>query len=117
MASGTLGEKYKYAKERGEIQRQIFEDILEFDEVVVHNDLSKDAMIGELNKLKDRADAFEKNRGKKDVFAIAVVYVGYFLDHVTYKPHEGVSKARGWKPIETSTTDKSVYCSKYILTP
>ena len=45
MASGTLGEKYKYAKERGEIQRQIFEDILEFDEVVVHNDLSKDAMM------------------------------------------------------------------------
>jgi hypothetical protein len=96
--------------------RQIFEDQLDFNEVTVHTDLTKDEWIKELNELKDVSDAFEKKRGKKEVLCIAIVVVGYFLDHVTYKPHEVVSTAAGWKKVETKTLDSSVYCGKYCLT-
>ena len=59
--------------------------------MTVHNDLSKAEMIEELNSLKTRSDEFEKTRGEKDVLAIAVIFIGYFLDHATYKPHELIS--------------------------
>ena len=72
-------------------------------------------MIKELNSLKKRSDDFEKSRGEKDVLAIAVINVGYFLDHVTYLPHVEISKKAGWKAVAPST-DKSFYDHFYALT-
>ena len=98
-SSKLFNSKEVYATERAEVQRQIFKDILEFDEVTVHNDPSKADMIKELNALKKRSDEFEKTRGDKDVLAIAVINIGYFLDLETDLTHVNISKKAGWKAV------------------
>ena len=87
MHTNAKGLVYKFAEERAEIHRTIFEEVLEFSEVRVFKNVSKANIIGELGEIKIRADAFEKDRGNKDLLAIAIVNIGFYLDLVTYKPH------------------------------
>ena len=72
-------------------------------------------MIGELGSIKSRADEFEKDRGSKDLLAIAIINIGFYLDLVTYKPHATLAESCGYKAPENST-DGSVYSGKYALT-
>ena len=95
--------------------RHLFKVVLEFDEVTVHTDISKDQMIGELGSLNIRAEEFQASSSSKEFLAIAIVNIGFYLDLVTYKPHATLAEACGYTPPERST-DGSVYSGKYALT-
>ena len=94
----------------------MFKKTLEFSEVETHTNLSKEQMIAVLDKLKTRADEFEKTAGAKDRLAIAVVNVGFYLDFVTYKPHLSLVEKAEINTEVKASSDGSVYCSKIILT-
>ena len=54
----------------------MFEDVLEFQDVKVLTDLTKNEMIKELQSLKAFADQNEQDRGVKDINVVAIVNVG-----------------------------------------
>ena len=54
--------------------------MLHFDEVNVHENLSKCQIIEILDSLQSRADEFEQNKSSNDVLTVAIVNVGFQLD-------------------------------------
>ena len=59
---------------------EIFNNIFEFDEVVVVKDQNKQTIIEAFTQLRAKAEEFSKNVKKDEKMAIAVVNIGFQLD-------------------------------------
>ena len=71
---------YDEAIERGEKYEKLLKDVLKFNEVTVHKDLSKIEVLKVLDSLEDQATHFEQNKSEKEVLSVAIINVGYYLD-------------------------------------
>ena len=79
--------EYKEAKKRGEIAKDLFIEVLEFDEVADYENLRKSAIIETLEDLQRRADEFQAAKGDSlETFLISIVWIGYSLD-CDFEPH------------------------------
>ena len=69
------------AEERSELQRKLFQDLLNY-EVKVHTNLTKDEIIEELVRLQALSDDFEKNKSATDILSLAIINVGFHLSFI-----------------------------------
>ena len=75
--TNAIGLNYDGAEERGEKHYQLFKDVLEFNSVKVHIDISKDKVVKILESLKAYADHFQRTKKDKDLLTIAIISIGF----------------------------------------
>ena len=84
------GQRYTDAHARGEIAQEIFEELLEFDEVKVFTDQSKGQIIEQFDHLDALSNDFEKSKAatdnKEDVLLIGIFWIGQKL-RTSYAPN------------------------------
>ena len=86
------GLSYAESDKRAECFRKIYE-CLQFDEIKVLTDLSKEEMIVIFDSLKQEADEFEKmNKDPQAVFTIAIANVGYSLNVKGTETHKLIAE-------------------------
>ena len=94
------------ANERGETARQLFKDVLNFYDVNVHVNLSKEKIIAELDSLKYQAGTFDDERTGNETLCIAIVWVGHKII-ANYPPHNEIMEEKEWEmpPVTHGTED------------
>ena len=59
---------------------EVYNDIFEFDDIVIVKDQNKETIIEALDQLKTKAEEFSKTCNKDEKLAICIVDIGYQLD-------------------------------------
>ena len=93
---------YDGVEERSSMAQEIFNDIFEFDDIVVVKDPSKQEIIEALILLKSKAEEFSKSAQKDEKMAIAVVNIGYQLDTKNQYHKEIIEQWGGLAPLEAA---------------
>ena len=79
--------EYKAYQEKGKMTREVFEDILEFNQVQVFENLSKKEIIEQLEDLKNTARNYEFENDK-GTLAISISWIGFKLQGSWYTEHK-----------------------------
>ena len=58
--------------------------MLQFDEVTVHVNLTKTALLDVLKVLKEHANNFDKELGSHFILVVAIINIGFLLDLYDY---------------------------------
>ena len=74
--------------QKAEVARLLFTVQLDFDDVQVHKNLGKDQVLKQIDSLSAQSEAFEKDKGEKDVFTVAIVNIGRAFAPETIKSHK-----------------------------
>ena len=89
------------AVERGELARQTFKEVLNFYDINVFVDLSKDEIVAELDKIKYQAGTFDDERGENETLAVAIVWIGHKI-MADYPPHSELMEEKEFEMPPTS---------------
>ena len=81
VSTECKGVLYPDATKRSEEAKYLFSEIFQFQDCNVYNNFSKQAILEKLNELKQLVEQFEQTRQDGEIFAIAVVWIGF-----TFRP-------------------------------
>ena len=93
---------------------KLFEEVLAFDKVEVCEDLSKDEILQKLKELEEESEAYESQKDRKTVYALAVVWIGHKLSQ-DYPEQIEIKNEKQVKDI-VSEKDQSEYTKEFVLT-
>ena len=62
--------------------RQLFAEVFEFDQVEICVNCTKAEVIAKLNDLRVESEQFERDQDPKTVLALAIVWIGFKIDHM-----------------------------------
>ena len=85
--------EYKGAQERCELAKDLFIEVLEFDDFVPHENLRKSEIVNILTELDKKADEFAEKCTAEETFLLSIVWIGYSLD-CDFAPHQEILAAK-----------------------
>ena len=122
------GLPWKNAAERGELARKLFADVLNFKEVRVFTNLSKDEIIEKLNQVKNQANRFEMAKHGRETLAVGITWIGHKLQsnndlhkqilakHRVATPGPGKNNSEHFQWYETTIFGQPLCLNEYATT-